>query len=131
VPGQIREAPTEFNAEVRKGQALARLDPETLEYRVRQAEADLEAARAQVGVQQATVAARRSDLTRARIDLEEARRDLDRKQGLVDPNFISPAERDKAQSVALALGQDVASAAGQVAQRIRFGSDARQATMAP
>jgi HlyD family secretion protein len=114
VSGQIREVLTDFNAEVRKGQVLARLDPETLEYRVRQAEADVESARAQVGVQQATVAARRSDLARARINLEEARRDLDRKQGLVERNFISPAERDKAQSVARALEQDVASAAAQV-----------------
>jgi HlyD family secretion protein len=114
VSGQIREVLTDFNAEVRKGQVLARLDPETLEYRVRQSEADLEAARAQVGVQQATVAARRSDLARARINLEEARRDLERKQDLVARNFISPAERDKAQSVARALEQDVASAAAQV-----------------
>jgi HlyD family secretion protein len=114
VSGQIREVLADFNAEVRKGQVLARLDPETFEYRVRQAEADLEAARAQVGVQLATVAARRSDLSRARINLEEARRDLERKQDLVARNFISPAERDKANSVARALEQDVASATAQV-----------------
>ncbi len=114
VSGQIREVLADFNAEVRKGQVLARLDPETFEYRVRQAEADLEAARAQVGVQQATVAARRSDLARARINLEEARRDLERKRELVARNFISPAEGEKALSVARALEQDVASAAAQV-----------------
>ncbi|RPH46310.1 MAG: efflux RND transporter periplasmic adaptor subunit [Burkholderiales bacterium] len=114
VSGQIREVLTDFNAEVRKGQVLARIDPETFEYRVRQAEADLEAARAQVGVQQATLAARRSDLARARINYEEAIRDYDRKQDLVARNFISPAERDKARSVARALEQDVASAAAQI-----------------
>jgi HlyD family secretion protein len=114
VSGQIREVLTDFNAEVRKGQVLARIDPETFEYRVRQAEADLEAARAQVGVQQATLAARRSDLARATINYEEAIRDFERKQDLVARNFISPAERDKARSVARALEQDVASAAAQI-----------------
>lgn len=114
VSGQIREVLADFNAEVVKGQVLARLDPETFEYRVRQAEADLDAARAQVGVQQATVAARRSDLVRAQINLDEARRDRDRKEGLVARNFISPAELDRARSVARALEQDLASAAAQV-----------------
>jgi HlyD family secretion protein len=114
VSGQIREVLTDFNAEVRKGQVLARIDSETFEYRVRQAEADLEAARAQVGVQQATLAARGSDLNRARINYEEALRDFDRKQDLVARNFISPAERDKARSVARALEQDVAAAAAQI-----------------
>jgi HlyD family secretion protein len=114
VSGQIREVLADFNSEVRKGQVIARLDPETYEYRVRQAEADVEAARAQVGVQLATLAARRSDLSRATINLEEARRDLDRKAELVARNFISPAERDKAASVARALEQEVASANAQV-----------------
>ena len=114
VSGQIREVLTDFNAEVRKGQVLARIDPETFEYRVRQAAADLDAARAQVGVQLATVSARRSDLSRATINLDEARRDFERKQELVARNFISPAERDRAGSVARALEQDVASAAAQV-----------------
>jgi HlyD family secretion protein len=114
VSGQIREVLADYNAEVRKDQVLARLDPETFEYRVRQAAADLDAARAQVGVQLATVAARRSDLSRATINYDEARRDLERKQDLLARNFISPAERDKAQSVSRALEQDVASAAAQV-----------------
>jgi len=114
VSGQIREVLADFNAEVRKGQVIARLDPEIHEYRVRQAEADLEAARAQVGVQQATLAARRSDLSRATINLEEARRDLERKVELVARNFIAPAERDRAAAVARALEQEVASARAQV-----------------
>ena len=40
VSGQIREVLADYNAEVRKDQVLARLDPETFEYRVRQAAAD-------------------------------------------------------------------------------------------
>jgi HlyD family secretion protein len=114
VSGQIREVLADFNAEVRKGQVIARMDPETFEYRVRQAEADVEAARAQVGVQMATVAARRTDRLRAGINLEEARRDLDRKVDLVARNFISPVERDKAVALFRTLEQEVASAAAQV-----------------
>ncbi|MFN5510281.1 MAG: efflux RND transporter periplasmic adaptor subunit, partial [Burkholderiales bacterium] len=114
VSGQIRDVLTDFNAEVRKGQVLARLDPETFEFRVRQAEADVEAARAQIAVQQASVAARQSDFTRATINRDEARRDLERKAGLVERNFISPAERDKAESMLRVLEQDLESARAQV-----------------
>ncbi|MCL4747324.1 MAG: biotin/lipoyl-binding protein, partial [Burkholderiaceae bacterium] len=48
VSGQVREVLVDFNAEVRKGQLIARIDPETFEYRVRQSQADVDAARAQV-----------------------------------------------------------------------------------
>lgn len=114
VSGQIREVLADFNAEVKKGQIIARIDPETLEYRVRQAQADVDAAQAQVGVQQATLASRRADLSRATINLEEAKRDLDRKNELVERNFISPAERDKARSIYRALEQDVVTANAQI-----------------
>jgi HlyD family secretion protein len=114
VSGQIREVLADFNAEVRKSQVIARIDPETYEYRVRQAEADVEAARAQVGVQLATVAARRTDVLRAKIGLEEARRDVDRKADLVARNFISPVERDKAVALFRTLEQELASANAQV-----------------
>ena len=114
VSGQIRDVLADFNAEVRKGQVLARLDPETFEFRVRQAEADVEAARAQIAVQQASVATRQSDVTRAIINRDEARRDLERKAGLVERNFISPAERDKAESLLRVLDQDVESARAQL-----------------
>ena len=90
VSGQIRDVLADFNAEVRKGQILARLDPETFEFRVRQTEADVEAARAQCAVQQASLAARQSDLTRATIIRDEARLDLARKAGLDERNCILP-----------------------------------------
>ena len=114
VSGQIREVLADFNSEVRKGEVIARLDPETFEYRVRQAEADVEASRAQVAVQQATVAARRADFARAQINLDEARRDLDRKADLVARNFISGAERDKAAALVRTVEQEVLSAEAQV-----------------
>ena len=130
VSGQIREVLADFNSEVKKGQVIARIDPETFEYRVRQAQADVDAAQAQVGVQQATLASRRADLSRATINLEEAKRDLDRKNELVERNFISPAERDKARSIYRALEQDVVTANAQIdlaqAQLRNAGSTVQQ-----
>jgi len=92
ISGQIREILVDFNSPVKAGQLLAQLAPETYEHRVRQAEADLEAARATVAMQQA-------ELYRARVNLLDAERDYTRKKTLVDKNFISSAELDKAQTL--------------------------------
>jgi HlyD family secretion protein len=48
VSGQIAEILADFNTEVKKGQLIARIDAQTFHYKVRQAQADLDAARAQV-----------------------------------------------------------------------------------
>jgi HlyD family secretion protein len=85
VSGQIKELFVDFNSPVKQGQLIARIDPETFQYRVRQAEADLEAAR--------------SSLNRARVALAIAQRDLDRTRELVERKFTSPAELDRVQSV--------------------------------
>lgn len=92
VSGQIKEILVDFNSPVRENQLIARIDPETFQYRLRQAEADVEAARAALGVQQAEV-------LRAKANLAEFQRDYERKKLLVERNFISSAEREKAQSV--------------------------------
>lgn len=91
ISGQIREIFVDFNSNVKAGQLVAQIAPETYEHRVHQAEADLEAARATVAVQQA-------ELYRAKVNLADAERDHARKQSLVAKNFISPAELDKAQT---------------------------------
>jgi HlyD family secretion protein len=114
VSGQIREVLADFNDEVRVGQVIARMDPQSIEYRVRQSEADVEGARAQVAVQQATVIARRADQARAAGNLDEARRDLERKAQLVERNFISPAERDRAAALVRTVEQELRSAQAQV-----------------
>jgi HlyD family secretion protein len=98
VSGQLRDVLVDFNSEVKQGQLIARIDPQTFETRVQQAQADVDAARAQVMTQQANIAASRAALAKAEVDLAEAKRDLDRKQQLVDKGFISGAERDKAQA---------------------------------
>ena len=107
VSGQIKEILVDFNSPVKSGQLIARLDPETYQHRVRQAEADVDAARAAQGVQQAEVA-------RARANLSNAQRDYERKKTLVEKNFISPAERDTAQNNLDAARASLASAEAQV-----------------
>jgi HlyD family secretion protein len=107
VSGQIKEILVDFNSPVKSGQLIARLDPETYQHRVRQAEADVDAARAGQGVQQAEV-------SRARANLSNAQRDYERKKTLVEKNFISPAERDTAQNNLDAARAALASADAQV-----------------
>lgn len=97
VSGQIREVLVDFNSEVRQGQLIARLDPQTFEYRVRQAQADVEAARASVLTAQAQVQQVLAQVARARVALREGEQDLARKRDLVRQSFISPAEADTAE----------------------------------
>ena len=112
VSGQIKEILVDFNSSVKAGQLIARLDPETLQQRVRQAEADLDAVRAAVGVQVAQV-------LRASADRGEAQRDFERKKMLVEKKFIGSAESEKARSVL-----DAALASQQVAEAQRKNSEA-------
>jgi HlyD family secretion protein len=84
ISGQIKELYVDFNSPVKRGQLIALIDPETYQYRVRQAEADVEAAQSSVG--------------RAQVALVNAERDLKRTKELVARNFVSPAELDRAQS---------------------------------
>lgn len=66
ISGQIREIFVDFNSPVRRGQLLARLDPETFQARVNGARAELESA-------QAAVLHQRANVERARADVEAAR----------------------------------------------------------
>ncbi|MBI3523943.1 MAG: efflux RND transporter periplasmic adaptor subunit [Betaproteobacteria bacterium] len=112
VSGQIKEILVDFNSPVKAGQLIARIDPETFQLRVRQAEADLEATRAALAVQRAEVA-------RAAASLADAARDYERKKLLLEKNFIAAADRDKAQTA-----YDVARAASQVAEAQVHNSEA-------
>ena len=87
VSGQIRELYVDFNSEVQAGQLIARIDPETFEYRVRQMQADVDSAKAQAMMQ-------RAELARQRVNLANARVDMERRLQLVERGFLSSAERD-------------------------------------
>lgn len=103
VSGQIKELFADFNSPVKQGQLIARIDPETFQYRVRQAEADLEAANASLG--------------RAQVSQINAERDLKRTRELVARNFVSPAELDRAQSTFDLAAAEVRTARAVVQQR--------------
>lgn len=107
VSGQIKELFADFNTEVKEGQLIARIDPESIQYRVRQAQADVDAARAQALQAQANVAAAQAAVSRARLDADNAQRDLLRRQDLLDKQFISQAEFETARNLAGTLAEQL------------------------
>ena len=115
VSGQIKEVLVDFNSEVKRGQVIARLDPEIFEYRLKQAQADVDAAEAAILVQQANVLSRRAEISRAEVNLAEARRDLARKTELTAKHFISPAEQEKAAALVRTLEEDLKTIRAQLA----------------
>jgi len=112
VSGQIREILVDFNSRVAKGDLIARIDPDTFETRVAQAEADLEVARASVMIQEASALRMQADLESARasllaaraqtskaeIAIADAQREMERKKALADRGFGAMSERDRTQA---------------------------------
>jgi len=98
VSGLIKEIKADFNSPVKQDQVIARLDPETFESRVTQAEADLKAADSATEVARGTLSVRQAEVNKARIALDEALRNLERKRSLIAQGFLSAAELDTAQS---------------------------------
>ncbi len=100
VSGQIKELYADFNDEVKAGQLIAMLDPETFEYRVRSAQADVDAARAAVLTAQANAAASRAAVSKAEVDAAEAERDHALKRDLAAKQFIAQSEVDRTRALA-------------------------------
>jgi HlyD family secretion protein len=107
VSGQVAELHADFNTAVTEGQLIARIDPQTFESRVRQADADLAIARANVSMQRAALARAQADLASAEANLEnrlatsaEAERELKRKEDLLARGVA--ATRDVSQARAQA-----------------------------
>ena len=98
VSGLIKEIKADFNSPVKQDQVIARLDPESFESRVAQAEADLKAAESATEVARGNLIVRQAEINKARIVLDEALRNLERKRGLIAQGFLSAAELDTAQS---------------------------------
>ncbi len=114
VSGQIKELLVDFNSEVTAGQLIATIDPETFEYRVRSAQADVDAARAAVLTAQANIAASNAAVSRAQVDQTEAQRDLDRQQSLVDRQFVAQSVADKARALLASSNESVKAAQAQL-----------------
>ncbi len=115
VSGQIKELYVDFNSEVKAGQLIAQIDPETFEFRVRQAMADVDAARAQVLTAQANVLASNAAISRAQVDVTEAQRDADRKKDLADKQFIAQSEADRARALVNTTSESLKSTQAQLA----------------
>jgi HlyD family secretion protein len=110
--GQVAELLVDFNAVVRYGQPLARLDPQSFAARVREAEAQLDMANAEVLTQQAAIERAAAELSNARAlrtvaeaeaaseraKLTEAELELKRRRNLSSKSMISEADIHAAQS---------------------------------
>ncbi len=112
ISGQIRSIEADFNTLVKKGQVIARLDPEIFETKVAQAGADLDVARASVAVQEATLERSRADLDAARqiaaslkaqsqksvVVVEDAEREYRRRLELFQSGTSARSDMDKAKA---------------------------------
>jgi len=128
--GQIKELLADFNTPVTKGQVLARLDPATFEARLRQAEAELETARANVILQTAAIERARADLStaesavqvataqtgRAQATLTDATREQVRRRDLVNQGVGSRRDAEKAETEFQTGTAGMQSAEAQLAQ---------------
>src|SRR5262245_36140845 len=113
VSGQIKELFADFNSPVKKGQLIARIDPDIFQAKVNQARADLESAEATILNQQALVERSRADVENARAALAvgkaqtakadvavvDGKRDLLRKTALLTKGLIAQSDRDTSQAL--------------------------------
>ncbi|QRN99028.1 efflux RND transporter periplasmic adaptor subunit [Archangium violaceum] len=102
VSGRIQEILVDYNSPVKKGQVIARIDPQLLQAAVERARANLTAARANV--------------QRARVEAENSRRQADRARTLRDQQFIAQAELDTAEATAQSAQAQVTSSEASLAQ---------------
>ena len=126
--GQLSELLVDFNDHVGQGEPLARLDPRTFQSEVRQAEAALEVARAEVLKQRAELQTAAAEFASARHSLEvaqaraesaqakltEAERDLKRKRVLAGTDVLAEAHIDRAMAVQQSAAADLRAAAAEV-----------------
>lgn len=113
VSGQIKEIFVDYNSVVKKGDVIARIDPQSFELRVNQAMGDLEASRATEMTQRANVNALQAEVSRAQVALAEAERNLKRNRMLVDKGFVSQAALETSQSAVAIANEQVKTAQAQ------------------
>jgi HlyD family secretion protein len=102
VSGRIQNLYVDFNSQVKKGQVIARIDPQLYQATVDQSRANLQAAQA--------------NLEKAKVQSVDAERQAKRANELVEQKLISQADRDTARANADAAIASVAAAQGSVAQ---------------
>ena len=119
VTGKIKEILADFNSEVTTGQLIARIDPEAFEVKVRQEEADLVVAVANVAIRRASLERAKAELEnaeseftaseaqteKARVAALDAKRELNRMKALRESQSIPIRQFEQAEA---AYGQAVA-----------------------
>jgi HlyD family secretion protein len=112
ISGQVAEVLVDFNDQVSKNQLLARLDPQTFAARVREAEAELEVAQAELASRESAVIKAKaqerqkeaqrevaeSEATSQRARHEEAQRTLKRKRALAARGGVSDSDLQAAET---------------------------------
>lgn len=102
VSGRVQELLVDFNSPVKKGQVVARIDPQLIQ-------ADLEQKRANLMAAQANVA-------KAKVQSVDARRQADRARSLLPKKFVSEADVDTLEAAAQAAQAAVQAAQATLAQ---------------
>jgi membrane fusion protein, multidrug efflux system len=124
VGGPIAEVLVPDNAAVKEGQPILRIDDADYEVRVRQAEAELETARAQAVAAEAQVGAARASVSRSEAEAEKAALDLRRAEELRAGDAIA-AERFDATRISSATAR-----AGAGANRAQYAAALANADLA-
>ncbi|MGD0201645.1 MAG: efflux RND transporter periplasmic adaptor subunit [Bryobacteraceae bacterium] len=112
VSGYIKELHADFNTRVKKGQLVARIDPEIFQARVNQAQANLDASRAAVGNAQAALqkaeaevsnaqamlAVAQAGLAKERANTADSKAKFQRSSQLFQSGLIAPADQETSQA---------------------------------
>jgi HlyD family secretion protein len=145
VSGQIRELSADFNSQVKRGQVIARIDPDIFQAQVNEAAAQLKAAQAAVLNQRAMLSKTRADLqnsraalavahaqtAKAQVAVADALRNLGRQQLLMKRELIAQSDVDAAQVAHdSAVAQHEANAAQERAQEAAVESAEAQLEVA-
>ena len=132
VSGNVSELDADFNSPVKKGQLVARIDPELFQAQVNQAKASLDAAgaavvnakagvaraRADVAVANANVANAGANVLKAQVAVKDSKVKYDRRVPLSKEGVISPEDLDTAQATynSAVAEEQVSEASEQAAQ---------------
>jgi len=122
ISGQVSELHADFNSQVKKGDLLAVIDPQTYQQRVASAEADLAVANATLGSQQAS-------LRKAQTTLDQARRDYARQQQLAEQKLIAQSAAEDSRKQLELAESDVVIAQAQI-KNAEAGLQTRQSALA-
>ncbi|OJH39268.1 efflux RND transporter periplasmic adaptor subunit [Cystobacter ferrugineus] len=102
VSGRIQEILVDYNSPVKKGQVIARIDPQLLQAALERSRANLMSARA--------------GLQRARVEAQNSKLQADRARALRAQQFIAQADLDTAEATAQSAQAQVTSAEAALAQ---------------